>query len=561
VGTQDSLGLLGATIAGRYRVDAVAGEGGFGIVYRGHHLGFDRAVAIKCLKVPPHFSGDARRMFVDRFAEEGKLLFRLSEHRSIVRVFDHGVVDIAGQAIPFLVLEWLDGMSLADCIADRRARGAAPMPELEALRLLREPIEGLAYAHQLRVAHRDIKPANLFVMRGGVVRLLDFGVAKLMEEADAATQYATQTSSGFRAFSPNYGAPEQFYSKAYGQTGPWTDVHAIGLILTELVTGRPAFDSNDFGELYAFALRDPRPTPRACGAAVSPQFEALCATALAREPRNRFRSAVELLEAVDALIAAGEAPAQAVPRGRSRGKLAVLAAASALVSAAAIAVAVAATRPHERAGTLASPPPPDAGTVAVVAAPPRDAAPAKPEPPVVAAPDANDSIVAGDGAVFRPGDAVFVRRDPSTFATGRVDRVTRDDAVVDGARVRLDDISPAARDGASSRDGAIVLVASKRDASVFVGKVVAGGTVKLWDGRAMRSVAAPNDELDRPVRARDAWQAELATFVEKKLDKRATGTPNAFASKQNACVRYCVDVAGHQPGTPGYAACVADQCR
>src|SRR5262245_8358750 len=180
---QDSFGLVGTTIAGKYRVQEVVGEGGFGLVYRGHHLGFDHPIAVKCLKVPPHFTGEARRLFIEHFAEEGKLLFRLSDHRSIVRMFDHAVIEVHGQQVPYLVLEWLEGMSLHDYLEQRQRQCLPPLSEIEALRMLRDPIEGLAFAHQLRVAHRDIKPENLFLVRtssGTVTKLLDFGVAKLM---------------------------------------------------------------------------------------------------------------------------------------------------------------------------------------------------------------------------------------------------------------------------------------------------------------------------------------------------------------------------------------------
>lgn len=100
-------------------------------------------------------------------------------------------------------------------------------------------------AHGMRIAHRDLKPANLYVMSGGGrLKVLDFGIAKAMPEGETATQRATQTQSGFSSFSTGYGAPEQFQSKKYGPTGPWTDVHALGLILVEMVTGRPPLDGD-----------------------------------------------------------------------------------------------------------------------------------------------------------------------------------------------------------------------------------------------------------------------------------------------------------------------------
>jgi len=91
-----------------------------------------------------------------------------------------------------------------------------------------------------------IRPANIFLAnteRGTKLRLLDFGIAKAMQEGDTATQLSTKTSSGFSAFSPQYGAPEQFKSKKFSATGPWTDVHALALILVEMVAGRRAFDA------------------------------------------------------------------------------------------------------------------------------------------------------------------------------------------------------------------------------------------------------------------------------------------------------------------------------
>jgi serine/threonine-protein kinase len=142
--------------------------------------------------------------------------------------------------VPFLVLEWLEGRDLASELAARRS----PLSEAEAVALLRPAVEALAFAHELGIAHRDVKPQNLFVTRtarGLTLKVLDFGIAKAMQEGETATALATKTSSGFQAFSPVYGAPEQFASKKHGQTGPWTDVHALGLVLTEMVSGQSPY--------------------------------------------------------------------------------------------------------------------------------------------------------------------------------------------------------------------------------------------------------------------------------------------------------------------------------
>lgn len=96
-----------------------------------------------------------------------------------------------------------------------------------------------------------------------VLKVLDFGIAKAMQEGETATQLATRTSSGFSAFSPQYGAPEQFRAKRYGATGPWTDVHALGLILTELVSGRRALVGEEHADFHECSTAERRPTPGA----------------------------------------------------------------------------------------------------------------------------------------------------------------------------------------------------------------------------------------------------------------------------------------------------------
>ena len=613
---QDSFGLMGTTIAEKYRVLEVVGEGGFGLVYRGHHLGFDQPIAVKCLKVPGHFTGEARRQFIEHFAEEGKLLFRLSEHRSIVRVFDHSVIEVHGQQVPYLVLEWLEGISLHDHLEERRRLRLPPMSETEALRLLRDPIDGLAFAHQLRVAHRDIKPENLFLVRAGtgtVTKLLDFGVAKLMEEADAATQYATATSSGFRAFSPQYGAPEQFYSKAFGQTGPWTDVHAIGLLMTELVSSRPAFDGTEFGEVYNKALDAARPTPLTRGAAVTDEFEAICASALALESRNRYRNAGELLTAVDAYLEPADGSKQLAaatpPRRRGTARWVSVGLAGALVAAGVVAAwpsgGTASPRPpapvlpagsSESLARLAPELPPqalvnhvEAGTAGSGSLatsqhtdPPAGGAHVAPPTAPPPSPAAPKQLTAPDGAVFRVGDAVFVRRGDA-FERGQLGEFADGSAVVGGAKVSLDSISPAEGSAPSWEVGAIALVTSRRRATTYLAKVTAlrdsGLMLRLWDGHGQQWARFPDAEaaagdLTRPIRVRASWQAPLARLLDNLLalaDRQRRkvpvkpSTPDPGIAPRPAppkpvapsCSDYCVHTAKQELGTPGYQRCLA----
>ena len=311
----DPFGVVGRVIADKYRVDAVVAEGGFGVVYRGHHLGFEQAIAIKCLKIPSHFDAEAKALFWQRFREEGKLLARLGQHPSIVRVYDVGSTATATTpSLPYLVLEWLEGSDLETVLAERRLARREPYAEREALMLLRPVVDALRLAHEQGVAHRDVKPGNVFLAHavgGRVTKLLDFGIAKAMQEGESASRPAAKTSSGFSAFSAGYAAPEQFDSGRFGASGPWTDVHAVGMLLAELASGRAPFAGTD-AQIFALAVGETRPTPRELGARVSDGFEGLCARALARDPAARFPDAGALLVAFDALLAASvDAPAAA----------------------------------------------------------------------------------------------------------------------------------------------------------------------------------------------------------------------------------------------------------
>lgn len=304
----DSFGLVGSTLDNRYRIDSVVGEGGFGVVYRGWHVAFGHAIAVKCLKVDARLDETARALFLRKFREEATFLSRLSQHPAIVRVFDLNVTSSPRVAeIPYLVLEWLDGVELERSLLDRRTRGLPPLAERDAIAMLRPVVDAIGLAHSLRIAHRDLKPANLFhtrVQGGSLLKVLDFGIAKSMNEGEIEAALSTRTSSGFSAFSPQYGAPEQFRSKRFGATGPWTDVHALGLILSEVLSGRPPYEGTELFDYFEASAAPNRPTPRRLGASVGDALEAVCAKALALEPRDRFPDARALLAALDGVATA-----------------------------------------------------------------------------------------------------------------------------------------------------------------------------------------------------------------------------------------------------------------
>ena len=301
----DLFAWVGAILAQKYRMDEVVGEGGFGVVYRAFHVGFGVPVAVKCLKIPARIRGEERARFEQGFLEEGRLLHRLSRScASIVQALDVGTAESPnGTWTPYLVLEWLEGQPLDQYLDGRRAMGATGLSLGEALALLEPAARALEIAHAEGVAHRDVKPANLFLTQIGgrpSLKILDFGIAKVMTENSSLTKAFLETGQSIRAFSPAYGAPEQF-NPAIGATGPWTDVFALALVLVELVTGQAALRGFDTTQLYVQATDErQRPTLRARGSFVTDEVELVLNKALAVDPRARYLNSREFWEALTA---------------------------------------------------------------------------------------------------------------------------------------------------------------------------------------------------------------------------------------------------------------------
>ncbi|HWL84402.1 MAG TPA: serine/threonine-protein kinase [Polyangiaceae bacterium] len=297
----DRFGLAGTTVAGKFRVERVVAEGGFGVVYAGTQLSLDAPIALKLLKTPPEFNDKARASWIEMFAREAKTVARL-RHPYIVQVLDYGVVDLpTGERAPWMALEWLAGKTLANELRARRglARGRSVA---EALDLMRPVLEAVAFAHDHGIAHRDLKPENIMLVpnkRGApLARLMDFGIAKAMSEGEQAPEGATRTQ-GYVAFSPEYVAPEQLTRT---RTGPWTDVHALGLILTEVLTDQPPYENAaDPTSRYTEVLSQWRPSPRRRGIDVG-SWEAVLTRAMSLRPADRYTDASALLAALAAAV-------------------------------------------------------------------------------------------------------------------------------------------------------------------------------------------------------------------------------------------------------------------
>lgn len=234
--------LVGSVIGGRYRVEAVIGEGSSGVVYRARHLETESAVAIKLLhpskvlgrEIIDHLADPVAHWesLVGRFRREARAAASL-QHPGIAAVFDFGA---EGDAF-YQALELLTGRSLKEVIA-----AEAPMDIPRALRLLAEAARAIDVAHVRGYVHRDLKPANIFLCRypwGEAVKVIDFGIAKLVR--DAGAEQSVMTDAGSFLGTVRYASPEQFM---FDDVSPASDVYSLGVILFEMLAGRTPFEGS-----------------------------------------------------------------------------------------------------------------------------------------------------------------------------------------------------------------------------------------------------------------------------------------------------------------------------
>ncbi len=271
--------LVGRPV-GAYVIDALIGQGGMGNVWRAHRADgrFDTTVAIKFVNVS--WLGGAAEQ---RFRAEGRLLGRL-DHANIARLIDAGVLD---GTQPHLVLEYVDGEPID--VYCRRLN-----LDLQAsIRLFLDVLAAVAHAHSHLIVHRDLKPSNIMVTRDGVVKLLDFGIATLL---DADTGVAPQTLAGSRALTPLYSAPEQMLGQPVTTA---TDIYSLGLVCYLILAGRhplAAEDSADVARLQLLMTAEPPQLSKAaCTARIAPRalqgdLDNIAAKALKKSPAERYRS-------------------------------------------------------------------------------------------------------------------------------------------------------------------------------------------------------------------------------------------------------------------------------
>ena len=271
-------------------------------------------VAIKFFTLLEDAKPELRDRLVHDFIQEGKLMTKLSsQSAAIVQARDIGRYSCGEDAwIPFMVLEWLEGIPLDRALIQEREANLPPRNLQQALSLLQPVAFALEIAHQSNVAHRDLKPANVMIVgdpraESVPVKVLDFGIAKVMSEHQQLHDQLQQTGQQITAFTPNYGAPEQF-SRRFGATGPWTDVYAMALILIELLQGgmRALAGSSFFEFGSASCDGEKRPTPRNLGLEVSDEVEAVFQKAVALQPAERYPTMGEFWSALHRLVLDGD---------------------------------------------------------------------------------------------------------------------------------------------------------------------------------------------------------------------------------------------------------------
>src|SRR5271165_4233686 len=257
-----------------YRVEALLGRGGMGVVYRAWHLRLNRAVALKMLLAGPC----ARPDELERFLRESQAVAGLS-HPNIVQVYDMGEVE----GRPYFTMELVEGGNLADQI-----RGV-PQPAHQAAARVATLAEAIHAAHQSGIVHRDLKPANILLTRDGTPKVTDFGLARRLEGDNGLTL------SGVTVGTPSYMAPEQAQGKNRA-IGPATDVYALGAILYELLTGRPPFRAESATATLQQVVADEPVPPVRLNPRVPRDLQTICLKCLDKEPAKRYASAQALAE-------------------------------------------------------------------------------------------------------------------------------------------------------------------------------------------------------------------------------------------------------------------------
>ena len=296
------MALTSGTKLGPYQIVSLVGAGGMGEVYRARDTRLGRDVAIKVL--PEALAHDADRL--RRFEQEARTIAALN-HPNILGIHDIGAHDGA----PFLVSEFLEGQTL------RTKLVSGPLPVGRAIEYALRIAEGLAAAHEKGIVHRDLKPENVFVTRDGRIKVLDFGLAKLVRPEDngeaAVTLTSQATSPGMVMGTVGYMSPEQVRGEP---TDPRSDIFSFAAVAYEMLTGKRAFKRETSAETMAAILREEPTALDDTGWQGPPELQRILARCLAKNVSERFQSASDLAFAIESLSRDSNAKRVSLPKYR-----------------------------------------------------------------------------------------------------------------------------------------------------------------------------------------------------------------------------------------------------
>jgi serine/threonine protein kinase len=308
VASFDTPALAGSVIAGKYRVLHIIGSGGMGTVWQGVHVTLGTRVAVKFIR--PQFAEQPEARA--RFEIEARAAARLQSAHA-VRVFDYGLSE---DGLPYIVMEFLEGESLSDAII-----GRGPLPPTEVVQIIGQAARALAKAHSAGIVHRDLKPDNIFLARtdeaveglGYVVKLVDFGIAKILDETPGSPGFrggsgpspslGGPTREGTVIGTPNFMAPEQL--ALGGAPGPLTDLWSLGACTFAALTARLPFEGDVLGDIVLKVCASPMPVPSKVKPGLPSGFDAWFARACSRDPSRRFHNADELAQALAGVCGMG----------------------------------------------------------------------------------------------------------------------------------------------------------------------------------------------------------------------------------------------------------------
>jgi serine/threonine-protein kinase len=252
-------------------------------VWRGHDRVLNRTVAIKTLL--PQFARDAS--FVDRFRREAQAAARLN-HPGIVSVYDSGT----DGDTPYIVMQYIEGRTLADFLGSGKT-----LPPKQAATIAQEIAEALGAAHAHGVIHRDIKPANVMITREGKVLVMDFGIARLISGPETAPQTSAVLGTA------SYLSPEQAQGHSVDAR---SDIYALGVVLYEMLTGRPPFTGDSPMAIAYKQVNATPPAPSSANPDVPPELDAVVMRALSKNPANRYQTGLEFAEDLERARTGGQ---------------------------------------------------------------------------------------------------------------------------------------------------------------------------------------------------------------------------------------------------------------